>query len=71
MTNENELTFIVDGMSCSHCEIAVKQRVGRVDGVEAVDVDLITKRVVVRGRDLSDADLSAAVDEAGYDAVRA
>jgi copper chaperone len=68
---ENELTYLVDGMSCGHCKVAVTEEVSRVDGVVDVDVDLEAKRVVVRGHDVSDAAVRDAVDEAGYDAVRA
>ena len=40
-----------------------------VEGVEAVDVDLETKFVVVRGPDLDDARLRAAIEDAGYEAA--
>ena len=33
----DDLTFTVPGMTCGHCEAAVKQEVGAVDGVSAVD----------------------------------
>lgn len=64
-----ELTFTVPGMSCAHCEQAVSEELLAVAGVEAVDVDLDTKLVVVRGSDLDDARLRAAIDEAGYEAA--
>jgi len=65
----DEMTYTVPGMHCAHCERAVSDEVAAVRGVEAVDVDLETKRVVVRGRDLDDAVLRAAIDEAGYEAA--
>jgi copper chaperone len=55
-------------MHCSHCERAVKEELGVVAGVESVAVDLHTKLVVVRGRDLDDGALRAAIVEAGYEA---
>lgn len=64
-----ELTYTVSGMSCGHCEAAVKDEVSAVSGVESVDVDLATKRVVVRGEELDDAAVRAAIDEAGYEAA--
>jgi len=64
----NELTYSVPGMSCGHCEHAVSTELQTVDGVESVDVDLETKLVTVRGRDLDDQALRAAIDEAGYEA---
>ncbi len=41
------LTLSVPGMTCGHCEAAVKQEVGGVPGVASVAVDLETKDVVV------------------------
>ena len=64
-----ELTYTVSGMSCGHCEAAVKEEVSAVNGVESVDVDLATKLVVVRGEGLDDAAIRAAIDEAGYEAA--
>ena len=63
------LTYRVPGMHCSHCEDAVKEEVSRVEGVESVDVDLDSKLVTVRGRELSDESLRAAIEEAGYEAA--
>ena len=68
--SESTLTYIVAGMSCDHCRTAIDGEVSEVAGVEKVDVDLTTKRVVVSGSGLDDAAVRAAIDEAGYDAVR-
>jgi copper chaperone len=61
------MTLKVPGMSCGHCESAVKQEVGRVAGVTGIDVDLTTKDVVVHGAGVDRAAVVAAIDEAGYD----
>ena len=61
-------TYSVPAMHCAHCESAVKREVGRVDGVDAVEVDLGTKLVAVRGESLDSSTLVAAIDEAGFDA---
>jgi len=60
------LTYTVPGMSCEHCRAAITNEVSQVDGVEAVVVDLDSKRVTVQG-DADDAAVRAAIDEAGYD----
>jgi copper chaperone len=40
-----EITSLnVEGMSCSHCEKAVKKAVGAVDGVIGVSVELNDKK---------------------------
>ena len=64
-----QLTYSVPGMHCAHCERAVKEEVAGVPGVAAVDVDLEKKVVVVHGSDLNDAQLRAAIEEAGYEAA--
>jgi copper chaperone len=61
--------YTVPGMSCSHCEAAVREEVSALAGVAAVEVDLETKRVEVRGEDLDDTAIRAAIEEAGYEAA--
>ena len=62
-----ELTYAVPGVSCDHCRQAISTEVGRVAGVDTVEVDLERKVVVVRGDALPDEEIRAAIDEAGYD----
>ncbi len=66
-----ELIYHVPGMHCGNCERAVKQELAQVDGVESVEIDLDSKLVLVRGQDLADEKLRAAIDEAGYEAEAA
>ena len=63
----NTLTLSVPGMTCGHCEAAVKQEVGAVPGVTGVEVDLDTKVVAVSGTNLDRDTIVAAIDEAGFD----
>jgi copper chaperone CopZ len=65
------LTYVVAGMTCDHCTVAVTEEVTKVAGVSAVAVDLATKLVQVHGTRVDDAAVVAAIDEAGYDAVAA
>lgn len=46
MSNETKI-LNVEGMSCSHCENAVKKSVGALNGVSSVAVDLKGKKVTV------------------------
>jgi copper chaperone CopZ len=64
------VTYSVPGMSCAHCRTAITVEVTAIDGVEAIDVDLDTKLVRISGENLEDATLRAAIDEAGYEAVK-
>jgi copper chaperone len=69
MTTTNE--YLVTGMSCGHCESAVRGEVSKLSGVEQIDVSAATGRLVISSTDvLADSDVIAAVDEAGYAAVR-
>ena len=69
MTTTNE--FQVTGMSCGHCESAVRSEVSKLAGVEQIAVSAAEGRLVVTSAvPLDDADVLAAVDEAGYEAVR-
>lgn len=56
----------VTGMSCGHCEKAVKEALNVIQGVNSVNVDLKAKQVEVEGENLKDLDLKNAVEEAGY-----
>lgn len=64
-----ELTYSVPDMSCGHCRQAVSEEISAVAGVRAVEVDLETKLVKVRGAALDDAVIRAAIEEAGYEAA--
>jgi len=61
-----EKRYAVTGMTCEHCVRAVSSEVGRVAGVQGVDVDLAGGQVTVRGDGFTDIDIRLAVDEAGY-----
>ena len=63
------VSYCGPGMHCGHCERAVTEELSGVAGVESVDVDLETKLVTVVGSELVDAQLRAAIDEAGYEAA--
>jgi copper ion binding protein len=61
-------TYAVTGMSCQHCVDAVTAEVGRISGVEQVQVDLPSGTVTVTSTSpLALAVVRAAIDEAGYD----
>jgi copper chaperone len=60
-------TFDVVGMTCDHCARAVGKEIRKIDGVDAVDVDLVSGLVTVTSSDgVDSATVAAAVDEAGY-----
>lgn len=64
--------YQVTGMTCGHCEMSVREEVEQITGVESIDVSAATgKLVVTSATSLDHAKVLAAVEEAGYSAVRA
>ncbi|WP_406813292.1 heavy-metal-associated domain-containing protein [Mycobacterium sp. M23085] len=62
--------YRVSGMSCGHCEAAVRSEVAQIPGVNDVTVSAATGMLVVTSAQPVDADaVLGAVDEAGYEAV--
>lgn len=60
--------YTVTGMTCGHCVTAVSTEIGKLTGVSDVRVDLDTGTVTVTSSaPLVDAEVAAAVDEAGYE----
>jgi Cu+-exporting ATPase len=64
----SEVTFPVTGMTCASCVRRIERRLGKVDGVREVSVNLATEkaRVVFDPGLASLADLVSAVEKAGY-----
>jgi copper chaperone CopZ len=65
----SQTTYNVTGMTCGHCAAAVSREVSSVAGVESVEVSVESGTVIVRGEQVSDEEVRAAVDEAGYAVV--
>ncbi|MCV7432636.1 MULTISPECIES: heavy-metal-associated domain-containing protein [Mycolicibacterium] len=64
-------TYTVTGMSCGHCEASVREEVGGLAGVQGVEVSAKTGVLAVTSDGgVDDAQVLAAVAEAGYSAVR-
>jgi copper chaperone len=61
------LTYDVPAIHCAHCAMSIREEVAEVEGVDEIAVDLEAKRVTVRGHELDDAALRAAIVEAGYE----
>ncbi|MFK3678010.1 heavy-metal-associated domain-containing protein [Microbacterium sp. NPDC090218] len=66
-TNEYQVT----GMTCGHCEMSIREEVAEIPGVEDIQVSAQTGKLVVTSSGaVEDAQVLAAVTEAGYSAVR-
>jgi len=61
-------TYSISGMTCGHCVSAVTAELWRLPGVGAVEVDLAAGTATVTSEQpLDEAEVRAAVDEAGYE----
>ena len=63
--------YSVTGMTCGHCEVSVREEVSEISGVTDIQVSAQTGKLVVSASgEVDDAKVLAAVEEAGYAAVR-
>lgn len=63
-----QIRLDVSGMSCGACSRRVESKLNKIDGVHA-SVDISTKIATIEARrDITVADLCAAVEQAGYHA---
>lgn len=62
--------FNVEGMTCAACVSAVEKAVSKVEGVDSVEVNLLTKSMSVNYDEslVSNLDIEKVVDKAGYSA---
>lgn len=68
----NTTEYKVTGMTCGHCEMSVREEISQIAGVEDIQVSAQSGTLVVTTTEtLDDAEVLAAVGEAGYSAVRA
>ena len=65
--------YQVTGMTCGHCEMSIREEVAKIQGVSGIEVSAMTGRLAVSTDGDAPANapaVLAAVDEAGYEAVR-
>ena len=63
--------YQVTGMTCGHCELSVREEVEQLAGVTDISVSAASGTLSIAApAELDDAGVIAAVEEAGYSAVR-
>lgn len=65
---QHKQVFLVSGMTCGHCKVAVESAIKTVDGVQAAQVDLKVGHATVDGT-FADAVIIESIKEAGYEAA--
>lgn len=63
--------YLTPGISTGHCRVAITEELAQLDGINSVVVDLEARLVRVTAEKIDDYAVIAAVDQAGYEAVRA
>jgi copper chaperone len=66
MSNVDERIYDVTGMSCEHCAATVDAKLNELPGVSAVEVNLATGAVLVRGTGVEREAVRTAIEAAGY-----
>ena len=65
-----QTTIKVKGMTCHHCVMSVKKALGKLEGIQNVDVDLQQAEVRLDNTMGVASDLmKKAIEEAGYEVV--
>ena len=68
-TTSTPQTFRATGLTCGHCAHAVREELGAVPGVDAVEVEVVSGGVssvrVTASRELGTDEVTAALAEAG------
>ena len=69
MAESDVYKLYVDGLACPFCAYGVEKKVGGLDGVDKVEIDIDAGLVTVtmaRGATLDEATAKKAVDDAGF-----
>jgi copper chaperone len=66
MSNAEEKTFVIEGLTCGSCELTVREEVEGLGFVDSAHADRTTGRLVVRGEHIDEQAVRDAVTAAGY-----
>jgi len=67
-----QTTIRVKGMTCQHCVMSVKKALGKLEGIQHVDVDLQQAEVRFDNTTgVASTLVKKAIEEAGYEVVQA
>lgn len=63
--------FTVEGMTCGHCEMSVREEIAELGNVNVEEVSAQTGKLIVASEEpINDNAVIAAVEEAGYTATK-
>jgi copper chaperone len=61
--------FIIEGMSCGHCVMAVRKELSRLDNVKVDDVQIGKAKVEFDETKIQESTIINAIEEAGYKVI--
>lgn len=64
--NTNNMEIIVKGMTCNHCKATVENNVAALDGIESVEADFTTEKVILQGDGIDLEKVKEKVESLGY-----
>ncbi len=60
-------TYHIQGMTCNHCKANVENEIKSMDGVEAVQIDLSSGKVIISGEGINLNQVKSGVENIGYE----
>lgn len=60
-------SILVQGMTCNHCKANVENEIKSMDGVEAVQIDLSSGKVIISGEGINLNQVKSGVENIGYE----
>ena len=64
------ITLNVEGMSCNNCVKSIEANVSQLIGVEQVQVELATKKVLVTITEANEQQIIETIEDLGFDVVQ-
>ncbi|HOJ05163.1 MAG TPA: heavy-metal-associated domain-containing protein [Bacteroidota bacterium] len=61
-----ERTYTINGMTCNHCVMSLRKELAQVEGLEVLNVGIGSATVAMDEVRVSDEQLRAAVERAGF-----
>jgi len=61
--------FVIEGMSCGHCVMAVRKELSRLDNVKVDDVQIGKAKVEFDETKIQESRIINAIEEAGYKVI--
>lgn len=62
-------TFAIQGMTCAACASRIEKVIGKMEGVESVNVNLASEKMVLEGENLSESEIVSRVEKLGFKAI--